>query len=228
MTSVEITRTHLCILLPEEFRYVGTPILGEGISFARRILNLKVDDNPGGRKNNFPSPAETLSGYARRQNWNEPTIGFMTAASMESYAATSLTREGLRIETHLTSGLANARSAGDPADFPDIAAEKLPAGTINTVIIVNHPLSVPAAIEALMLAAAARARVLMEEGVRSRISEKPATGTGTDSTVILCPQPGAGDGGLISFAGMHTVTGELVGLTVMEALRKSLAVQKGA
>ena len=58
--------------------------------------------------------------------------------------------------------------------------------------------------------------------VGSRYSENPATGTGTDSTVIVCDPKSP-----LYFrsAGKHNKLGELIGKTVKEAVKKALGNQ---
>jgi len=219
---VDLSAAHLSLLLPCSCFYAGTAVYGKGTGTARRIINLKVDENFSGRKNGYDSPEKSIRDYAERQGWKDPAVGFLTSASMDSYAFSRLTHESLSIETHLTSGLSNARAPGDRAEYRDVFSGMKTGGTINTIIISNSPLTLTAALEALMLSAGARARVLHEMGVKSRISDAGATGTGTDSTMIFYPEPSP-RGPSIEFAGMHTITGELLAGTVIEALRKSLS-----
>lgn len=218
---VDRSESHISLLLPEELMYIGTPILGDGMGLVRRIINLKVDENYAGKGTEFEPPAETVKAFASSRGWDESAIGFMTSASMNSYSSAGKTFENLSVETHLTSGLSNARAAGDKAEYRNLLVQKQPAGTINMFIILNMPLSNQAAIEGLMIAAGAKARVLLELGVKSRVSDAAATGTGTDSTAILYP-PIRTSSGRIEFAGMHTITGELIARTVMDALKKSI------
>ena len=150
------------------------------------------------------------------QGWMESAIGFLTSASMDSYATSRLRFDKLRVETHLTSGLSNARAAGDEAEYREILSEVKSGGTINTIIICNTPLTLQAAMEALMISAGAKARVLHEMGVKSRVSDAIATGTGTDSSVIIYPG-GKKRAEEIKYTGMHTIPGELIGQTVISA-----------
>lgn len=216
------SESHISLLFPEDYMYIGTPIFGDGMGLTRRIINLKVDENYEDTGTVFEPPAETLGAFATRKGWKEPAIGFMTSASMNSYTADRKSFEGLKVETHLTSGLSNARAAGDKVEFRNLLVKKPPAGTINMFIILNMPLTNQAAIEGLMIAAGAKARALLELGVKSRVSDAAATGTGTDSTAILYP-PARPPSEPIGFAGMHTITGELIALSVIEALKKSIA-----
>jgi len=219
---IDLSGSHLTILLPFEYRYAGTAVYGKGIGTARRIINLKVDENFSGDKTDFNSPEASIRDYAMNQGWMESSIGFLTSASMDSYSTSRMSFENLSIETHLTSGLSNARVAGDKAEYREISSEVKSGGTINTIIICNTSLTLQAAIEALMISAGAKARVLQEMGVKSRVSDTIATGTGTDSSVIIYPDSKIRSEE-IKYAGMHTITGELVGQTVITALKNSLA-----
>ena len=220
--SIDLSPKHLTLLLPDMYFYVGTAVYGEGSGRARRLINLKVEENFNGKSNGFAPPEQSIREYAEKQGWNEPAVGFLTSASMDSHAASELGHESLRIRTHLTSGLSNARAAGDRAEYRELFSEVKAGGTINTIIICNTPLTLPAAIEALMVSAGAKARVMQEMDIRSRVSDAVATGTGTDSTIILYPAPSSGNQA-VEYAGMHTITGELVARTVMNALKKSLS-----
>ncbi len=219
---IDLSASHLTVLLPSEYRYAGTAVYGKGIGTTRRIINLKVDEDFSGEKTNLKSPETSIRDYAMSRGWKEPSIGFLTSASMDSYAASQLSFEKLKIETHLTSGLSNARSAGDKAEYRKVLSEVKSGGTINTIIICNTPLSLQAAVEALMVSAGAKARVLQEMGIKSRASDAIATGTGTDSSVIIYPES-KNRAEEIKYTGMHTITGELIGQTVISALKKSLA-----
>ncbi len=219
---IDLSASHLTVLLPSEYRYAGTAVYGKGIGAARRVINLKVDENYSGDKTDFKSPENSIRDYAMNQGWMESAIGFLTSASMDSYAASRLSFDKLRVETHLISGLSNARAAGDEAEYRELLSEVKSGGTINTIVICNTPLTLQAAMEALMIAAGAKARVLQEMGVKSRVSDAIATGTGTDSSVIIYPDS-KNQAEEIKYAGMHTITGELIARSVMNALKKSLS-----
>jgi len=218
---IDLSTSHLSVLMPEEYRYTGTAVYGKGIGVTRRIINLKVDENCSEDNTGFSTPEDSIRDYAKNHGWNESAIGFLTSASMNSYAASRLSFDKLRVETHLTSGLSNVRAAGDEAEYREISSEVKSGGTINTIIICNTPLTLQAAMEALMISTGAKARVFQKMGVKSRVSDAIATGTGTDSSVII--YPGSNNrAGEIKYAGMHTITGELIGQTVISALEKSL------
>ncbi|HEV3193757.1 MAG TPA: adenosylcobinamide amidohydrolase, partial [Polyangiaceae bacterium] len=80
---------------------------------------------------------------------------------------------------------------------------------------VDVALSALALLEALAIAAEARTAAILEVGVASSRSGKPATGTGTDCIVIASPKARAG----APYAGKHTDIGAAIGAAVLDAVR---------
>lgn len=157
-------------------------------------------------------------------------VGLLTSANLDLYGDDERTEEGITVRSIATVGLANALRVGDP---PRVAEA---VGTINLLCQVSRPLSKEAFLEALALAAEARAAVLLESGVLSTESGLPATGTGTDCIVIAAPRPskptasrteecraerrGASRRGeRLNYVGKHTPAGHLIGASVMQAVR---------
>jgi len=117
----------------------------------------------------------------------------------------------------LTSGLTNARRAGDPADY-----RRIPAGTINIIFLTNARLTPAAMVETIMTITEAKCAVLSELKIKSTLTGKIATGTGTDAIAVV-----SGYGSTeISYAGKHVLFGEITAKAVMQALKESLAWYK--
>ena len=74
-------------------------------------------------------------------------------------------------------------------------------------------------VEALMLATEAKTTALHEAGIVSPISNQLATGTGTDS-VVLVSNVGKKN---VSYCGKHVVFGEVLGRLVYQAVASSIA-----
>ncbi|RKX73632.1 MAG: hypothetical protein DRP60_11580, partial [Spirochaetes bacterium] len=74
---IDLSASHLTVLLPSEYRYAGTAVYGKGIGAARRVINLKVDENYSGDKTDFKSPENSIRDYAMNQGWMESAIGFL-------------------------------------------------------------------------------------------------------------------------------------------------------
>jgi adenosylcobinamide amidohydrolase len=107
-----------------------------------------------------------------------------------------------------TVGLGNALAAGDPP------GPSRPVGTINLLARVSTPLAEEAMVEACALAAEARAAALLALEVPSRVSGRPASGTGTDCIVIASPAGEPRE----RWVGKHTRIGALLGAAVRDAV----------
>jgi adenosylcobinamide amidohydrolase len=112
-------------------------------------------------------------------------------------------------------GLSNALRVGDDVvDSPRV-------GTINLLAYVDEPLSDEGLIEASAMATEAKCAAVLGSGVRSRVSGRPATGTGTDCVVVA--SPGAAVGGRLEpYAGKHTSIGAAVGAAVEDAVARGI------
>lgn len=151
-----------------------------------------------------------------------------------------------------TSGIGNLRAAGDKAEYrylysavhqqaenasespssqSPLANHAIPAkpampvklGTINLFIACDKVLSPAAQTEAIMLATEAKVLALHNLNLQSPISEKMATGTGTDAVAVACPHPlTAVSSPIIDFVGKHTLLGEQLGQMVITAVSDSI------
>jgi adenosylcobinamide amidohydrolase len=90
-----------------------------------------------------------------------------------------------------------------------------PIHTINMILTIRPGLSDQAMVEAIQIATEGRVRALYEAGIRSSVSNLPATGTGTDCIAIVSL-----DKGNCSYCGKHTQLGELIGLAAYTAVKK--------
>jgi adenosylcobinamide amidohydrolase len=155
-----------------------------------------------------------------------------TAANMNNAAFVCEAFRDLQVVAVCTGGVeANAGRAGDPAsvfETPD-GFEKLPPtetipgpGTINTMIFINKPLIAGAMARVIMSATEAKSAVLQELAVNSRYSDGLATGTGTDQIAVAAMQT---DEPPLTSAGKHAKLGELIGLAVFAAIKKTLSLQ---
>ena len=139
-------------------------------------------------------------------------VGLLTSADLDGYGQSETTLDGLTVRAVATVGVHNSLRVGD---LPR-AAE--PVGTLNLLCQISRPLSKEAFLEALSLVAEARTVAVLESGIQSVESGKPATGTGTDCIVMAAPQKGE----RLHYVGKHTLAGHLIGTSVLEALRSSL------
>ncbi len=152
-----------------------------------------------------------------------------TAANM-NYAAICEQQDGdVRATAIVTAGVqGNAACAGDAAGWRETERgwEKIPppAGTINTMLFVSHPLSRGALARAVITMTEAKSAALTRLAIRSRYSKDAATGTGTDQYAIAAPLAG---GKPLTSTSPHVKLGEMIGIAVRDATSEALRWQNG-
>ena len=136
----------------------------------------------------------------------------------------------LKVNVWISAGVCgNALSAGDSAKWYQ-AREGNKAinysGTINTMIMINYPLTDGALVKAAMVATEAKARVMQALQVPSRQGAGIATGTGTDQIIIAAPLKPEKNSYRLDSASGHLKLGELIGRAVHEAMLAALVNQQ--
>jgi adenosylcobinamide hydrolase len=152
-----------------------------------------------------------------------------TAANMNYVAISTEADDTLEVTAAVTAGVeGNATCAGDPANWRETAAgfEKVPvyAGTINTMLLVNVPLTVSALARAVVTITEGKSAALQRLAVPSRQSADLATGTGTDQYCIATP---VGPGVTFTSTSPHVKLGELIGRATRTATQEALRWQNG-
>lgn len=152
-----------------------------------------------------------------------------TAANMNYASVVERGAENISATAVVTAGVqGNAACAGDSTTWRETESgwEKITpyTGTINTMLLLNHPLSDGALAGAVVTMTEAKTAALQKLSIRSLHSPDFATGTTTDQYCIAVPQAGA-------FALKSTSTGvqlgELIALAVREATLEALRWQNG-
>lgn len=193
---------------------LGWAPLRGGPARASSIVNHQV---ALGDRTATEHPRPYLTALARRLGL-EPrsTVAMMTGVDLRKVAHAGARRGDLKVGAWCTAGCSNALRVGDPA-----TVAQMPRGTINLALVINQPLSRSAMVEALAMAAEARTAAVLEAGLVSTRTRRPATGTGTDCIVVASPLRGPAH----LYCGKHTVLGELIGKAVLRsctaALRRS-------
>jgi adenosylcobinamide amidohydrolase len=213
--SLQHTENHLHIELSQPHSVVSSAVLNGGLVEANHLLNMKVPkestiDEP---------PALSLTNYCREFGWQGTTVGMMTAASMKSFRMAKVIEQGVELVVVVTSGLSNARRVGDKAECQTMATDAMEVGTINIIVLTSARLTEAASIEAVLMITEAKAAALQDAEVMSPVSNKIATGTGTDSVAVVA---GLGPE-TISYCGKHVLFGELLGRLVKETVADSIA-----
>jgi adenosylcobinamide amidohydrolase len=159
----------------------------------------------------------------------ELTAVMGTAANM-NYAGMAVCQDdGLQVTAVVTAGVqGNAACAGDPAQWRETGAgwEKINplAGTINTMLFLNCPVTDGALARAVVTMTEAKSAALFRLSVGSLYSADLATGTGTDQYCIAVPAQGEP---MLTSTSPHVKLGELIGVAVRDATLRALQWQNG-
>ena len=151
------------------------------------------------------------------------TTGMGTAAQMENVSIQSRSYKELTVTSIVTGGVeTNGGRVGDPASYYKTVPKK--CGTINIILVIDADLPPGILARALVTCTEAKTAALQELMAESRYSCGLATGSGTDQTIIVAntESPLYFEG-----AGKHSKLGELIGQSVMAAVKETLGKQSG-
>jgi adenosylcobinamide amidohydrolase len=166
---------------------------------------------------NQPGQREALYEALKIDKASSAIMG--TGADLNNLVVSTKTEGDLTVTVLATAGVTgNALRAGS-----DVGAYS-PPGTINLIILSNRKLSPGAMANAVIYATEAKTAALWSMDVRSVQTGliNPATGTGTDSVVVV-----SGEGKDIVYSGGHTKFGQLMSEAVLEAVKKAIFLQNG-
>jgi len=213
--AIEHTQHHIHVAFSISHRVTSSAVLNGGIVEANHLVNLNVPKHG----HCIEPPEETLANYCTDCGWEGTTVGMMTAASMNSFRMAKETVQGVDIVVMVTAGLSNARRVGDHAEQRTIADQPETPGTINIVVLTSAILTEAASVEAVLMITEAKAAALQEADVRSPISNRIATGTGTDSVAVV-----SGHGPeTVRYCGKHVLFGEILGRMVADTVAAAIA-----
>ena len=215
------TAEYIHLAFAEPRRALSSAVFNGGLCWASHWLNYKV---PLNCPLEVEEPMVTLENYTRNKGWQGDSVGMMTAASMNSLRIHSSEIEGENIVVLSTTGIANALRAGDSANYALHQEVVREVGTINTAIITSATLSDAAMVETHMISTEAKAAVFQQFNIKSTVSEGIATGTGTDSTLVVSGLRSTA----VRFAGKHTQFAEQVARLTMASIADSLITIEAA
>lgn len=202
-------------------RVLSCAVLNGGLRQADDFLNVRVAKQGA---EPLEDPALSLQRLAEQLQCGGVTVGMMTAASMKSLRVACETTDGEALAVLVTSGLENARRAGDPAEYRSLDSLPAERGTINLCIVTSAQVADEALVEMIAVATEAKVAAMQELGVLSPVSGQLATGTGTDAIAVF-----SGHGHhRVRFAGKHTLLGERLAVLVMQVIRESVRAQWAA
>jgi adenosylcobinamide amidohydrolase len=152
-----------------------------------------------------------------------------TAANMQYAALSTRQDDDVMVAAVVTAGVqTNATCAGDPAGWREttdgIAQAAAVGGTINTILLIDKPLTPAALARTVVTMTEAKSAALQRLAVPSCYSSDLATGTGTDQFCVAAP---SGGGRPLTSASPHMKFGEIIALAVRDATAEALRWQNG-
>jgi adenosylcobinamide amidohydrolase len=152
-----------------------------------------------------------------------------TAANMNYAAVVQASDDDVCVTAVVTAGVeGNATTAGEPATWRETASgtHRVPpyAGTINTLLLVNRPLTPAALARAVMTMTEGKSAGLQRLAVPSKLHVDLATGTGTDQYCLAAPREGSQ---ALTSTSPHLKLGELIGRATRDATIEALRWQNG-
>lgn len=202
---------------------LSTAPLGGG-----RRSDLKWVFNHGGEHSGImkaPTYEEHVALIARDLGLEpEYCSGISTGALAENASIKTLHFEDLSVTAVVTGGIdVNAGRVGDTAHWhePDGGFSYV-AGTINIMLFIDANLTEGALVRSLVTCTEAKTAAIQELLLPSRYSCGLATGSGTDGTIIVANPSSPLR---LTEAGKHFKLGELIGKTVMPAVKEALFLQ---
>lgn len=156
--------------------------------------------------------------------------GLSTAADMdnmviESSSVTLSNGFPLTVTAAITGGIdQNGARPGDPACWEefDSTYQLLHPGTINIILHINAALTKGAMVRAVITGSEAKACACSELFCPSLYSEGIATGSGTDGMIVVSDPSTSFT---LTAAGKDSQLGEMIGTTIMKALKKAIGLQ---
>ena len=173
-----------------------------------------------------PTYTEHMQILSGRLGLDPDTVtGMGTAADMEHVAMETLAYKELTVTAIVTGGIeTNGGRVGDPATFFKPLEKPDRAGTINIMLVLDTDLPPGPLTRALVTCTEAKTAAIQELLEGSKYSNGIATGSGTDTTIIVANS----DSPLyLEGAGKHSKLGELIGRTVKAAVKQALDRQTG-
>jgi adenosylcobinamide amidohydrolase len=180
---------------------------------AGSIVNLKAET--GEVLEN--SPEELITAFLRIHGLREDSVGLLTSAAMAYAQFVVLQEKGIIILAVVTAGISNALNIAERSVTDFTGEDRTGHGTINIIAVTNCCLLDESMVSSLITVTEAKTAALLDLEVKSVATGTQATGTGTDTVVIV-----SGKGTNIRYTGGHTLFGQLLGEAVYRGVEESL------
>lgn len=215
--KIEHTSRFIVLEFDHPLRTLSSASAGGGHRRVQTIVNLKTDtqemlDN---------TPEDIISDFFIERGSDPPGIGLLTSAEMEYAQFVTAQEKDIGVLAVVTAGTSNALNIAERSDTEFSGGSNTGFGTINIIVITSAYLFNECMVSSIITATEAKTAALFDLQVRSVTTGSQATGTGTDTIIIV-----SGNGMHIRYAGGHTLYGQLLGQAVYHGVRQSLLEQR--
>jgi iron complex transport system ATP-binding protein len=198
-------------------RILSSALFRGGMTRSSTIVNLKVHDPEKKAKILQQNPDALIGEFIQKENLNKDAVGLVTSADIKYAQFICSYEKDTAVLAIVTSGLSNAVNVAEHTETAFTGEPFHKPGTINIIVITNAYLLDECMVSSVVTATEAKTAALLEQKVKSVVTGTQATGTGTDSIVVV-----SGNGVRIRYAGGHTLFGQLLGDAVYRAVTSSL------
>lgn len=235
--TIDIQKDYIAIHFGGRRKVLSTGPWNGGITNdLKTVFNLGAIEENGQVVAYGDTYKEHMQEVSRRFIGIDPkfSTGLLTGASMANYACASMSYEDIKVGALVTGGIdKNGGRIGEDANwnendgvwYPvDGSNSSLKPGTINIFLFIDANLTDGAIERALVTCTEAKTVAIQELAIGSCYSTGLATGSGTDATIIVS-NPSSKR--ILTEAGKHCKVGELIGKTVVPAVKEALYKQTG-
>jgi adenosylcobinamide hydrolase len=194
-------------------RVLSSAPFNGGSRRAGTIVNLKTET----REVLENSPEELITAFLMTRGLRKDSVGLLTSADMEYAQFVAVQEKGITILAVVTAGASNALNIAERSDTDFTGEDRTGHGTINIIVLTNCFLLDESMVSSFITVTEGKTAALLDLGVKSVVTGTRATGTGTDTVVIV-----SGNGVNIRYTGGHTLFGQLLGEAVYRGVKESL------
>lgn len=185
-------------------------VLGDGARWVDTYYNRYVHKDYCSE-----DPKKEFTEFLKRRELKiEDMAGFMTAVPLHRRIILTWHEGDTAVTSVITAGVGNAVDITRKQTFGD----PIKPGTINMFFFIEGTLTESAFLQTFISATEAKAKALMELGVKDPYTNTSATGTSTDSICVAASQKGA----MHTYGGSITPLGRAVAQLVYTSLWKAL------
>ena len=215
--KIDWTKRSILMLFSFPRRVLSSAPYSGGLRETDIIVNLRTS----ARETRNNTPQFIISEFLRKRGLSEHAVGFLTAAQLEYSQFTLVLKDDIKLLSIVTAGTSNALNIADRTHTL-YTGESIPGpGTINIILITNAELLEDCYVSAIVSATEAKSAALFDLQIKSVLSGRQATGTGTDAVAVV-----SGRERKIQYAGGHTQFGQLIGEAVYTGVTRSLSRQR--